>query len=211
MMTAKKTRGHLRIGGHSKGGNLAIYATSQCRKKIQSRITAVYSNDAPGFHESFIAGEDFTAIKDLIHSYVPQGSIIGMFLEHGEPHTVIKSTESGIMQHDLYSWEVTHNDMAHAEDLTLGSRFMSNTLREWIAALDNTRREQFSDALFHIVGASKATSFFDIEDTWLKSVGRMIQALGATDEATKHLIKKTLKELIRSARNNMDTLFNNDE
>jgi hypothetical protein len=99
--------------------------------------------------------------------------------------------------------------MVHADDLTQGSRFVDKTLRDWIATLDNARREQFFDAVYNIVRASKATSLSELDDARFQSAGRMIQALGETDEPTKNLIRETLRELIHSARNNLDTLLKN--
>lgn len=41
------------IGGHSKGGNLAVYASSFCSNDIQDRIGKVYNYDDPGFDEKY--------------------------------------------------------------------------------------------------------------------------------------------------------------
>ncbi|MDR0321354.1 MAG: DUF2974 domain-containing protein [Treponema sp.] len=197
----------LRIGGHSKGGNLAIYAASHCSKNIQHRITDIYSNDAPGFHEKVIHSENFLAIKDRIHSYVPQSSIIGMLLEHGNESTVIKSNESGLSQHNLYSWEVTHDDLLRAEESTISSRFVNNTLREWIYNLDNEEREQFIDSLYHILSEADIKSFSDLENSWFSYAGRVFKSLSAVDESKRKLIRKTLKELFQSAGRNIDTFL----
>jgi hypothetical protein len=200
-------KGSLRIGGHSKGGNLAAYAASQCGKKIQRRITAVYSNDAPGFHESVIASEGFAAIKERIHTFIPQSSVVGMLFEHGTTYKVIKSSGNGLLQHEIYTWEVTFNDMVYADDVTQGSRFVSKTLKDWITTLDNTHREQFIEALYSILCASKAKTIPELEHSWPKSAARMLQSLGDIDESTRNIIKTSLTALFHSARNNIDTLL----
>jgi len=196
----------LRIGGHSKGGNLAVYAASQCGKKIQRRITAIYSNDAPGFHESVIASEGFAAIKERIHLFIPQLSVVGMILEHGTAYKVIKSSGSGLLQHELYTWEVTSNDMVYVDDVTQGSRFVKKTLKDWIATLDNAHREQFIEALYNILCASRAKTIPELERSWLQSTTRMLQFLSDIGEPTKNLIKTTLAALFHSARNNLALL-----
>ncbi|GHV93719.1 hypothetical protein AGMMS50293_00390 [Spirochaetia bacterium] len=204
---AKIIKGPLRIGGHSKGGNLAVYAAAFCNKKIRRRISEIYSNDAPGFHHQVIESEGFQSIKERIYSFVPQSSIVGMLLEHGSPYTVIKSSQSGLMQHDLYSWEVTHNDMVRLDRVTQGSRFVDKTLREWISSLDYDHRQQFIEALYTILSASQAKSIPELTGDWFNAAGRMIQSLGNIDEHTRTLIGKTLAALFRAARNNIDTLF----
>ena len=44
----------IRIGGHSKGGNLAVYSAAKSDGAIQERIVAVHNNDGPGFALSLI-------------------------------------------------------------------------------------------------------------------------------------------------------------
>ena len=204
---AKEINGSLRIGGHSKGGNLAVYAAAFCGQKTNRRISAVYSNDAPGFHRRVIESEGFQRIKDRIYSFVPQSSVIGMLLEHGEDYTVIKSSETGLMQHALYSWEVTHNGMVYLDKITQESRFVDKTLREWINGLDYEHREQFIEALYTILSAAQVKSFPELTADWFKSTGRMIQSFKNIDESTRTLMGKTLTALFRAARNNIDALL----
>jgi hypothetical protein len=204
---AQKTSGPLRVGGHSKGGNLAIYAASQCSTKTQRRITDVYSNDAPGFHEKVLASEGFQTIRDRIHSFIPQTSVVGMLLEHGNDHRVIKSSQAGFRQHELPSWEVTHNDMVRLDSVSQGSQFVNKTLREWIGPLDNVHREQFFEALYNILSASQAKSIPELGSSWFRNAGLILKSLGNIDDSTRTLIRKTLAALIGSARRNIDTLL----
>ena len=208
---APMMQGHLRVGGHSKGGNLAIYAASQCSVKTQKRITEVYSNDAPGFNEKIINSEGFKLIKDRIHSYVPQSSIIGMFLEHDYDSAVIKSCENGLMQHNLYSWEVSHNNLVSAGKLTSSSRFVNDTLREWMKSIDSDQREQFIEALYHIISAADVKSIADIEHSWFSTAGRVLKSINNTDESTRKFVRKTILELFTAAQRNFDTLIKKDE
>ena len=49
---------------------------------------------------------EYTKMIKKVHTYIPQTSRIGRLLNHKEETTIIKSTQMGIMQHDLYSWQV---------------------------------------------------------------------------------------------------------
>jgi hypothetical protein len=204
---APQINGSMRVGGHSKGGNLAIYAASNCGNNIQKRITKIYSNDAPGFNKKFIYSDGFNAVKDKISFYVPQSSIIGMLMEHGTDYTVIKSNENGIMQHNLYSWDVSYNDLVRAGKSTVGSKFINNTLREWLANLDNGEREDFIEAIYYILNAADIKSISELDTSWLSVVSRVFKSLNTVEESKRKMIRQTLKELIRSAGNNIDTLL----
>jgi hypothetical protein len=205
---APKIKGRLRVCGHSKGGNLAVYSAAFCRKKIQKRITDIYSYDAPGFNKKIIKGVNFTAVKDRIHSYIPQGSVVGMLLEHGNDYIVVKSSQTGLLQHILFSWEVTHNDIVHAGNVTQSSLFIGKTIQEWIESNDNGQREKFIEALYAVLTSSEINSVHEMENSWFISAGKIIKSFSSIDEETRKLIFNVLTELFRSAGRNIETLFN---
>jgi hypothetical protein len=204
---AKKINGPLIPGGHSKGGNLAIYAAACCTGRTQRRIACIYSNDAPGFHQSFIESDGFQKIRQRIHSFVPQTSIIGMLFEHGNDSTVIKSSQTGILQHEQYSWEVTHNDMSRLDQVDQGSRYIDKTLRDWLGSLDKEHLRIFSDTLYGILYDAEIRSFAETDIDWLKAAGLMIQSLGNIDPTTRKNIGKILAALFGAATKNIDTLL----
>jgi len=204
-------KGELQTCGHSKGGNLAVYAASFCDKKTQNRITGIYSYDAPGFHESVIKSDGYAKTKGRIHCYIPQASIIGMMLERGCNYNVVKSNKAGLMQHNLFSWEVTHNNMVHAERIDLKSRYVDKTIREWVSNLDNDKREQFIEGIYKILRSSEVKSVHEMESSWPISLGRIIKSLGNIDESTRVLTLKTIAGLFRSARNNLNTLIDKEQ
>ena len=84
----------IRVSGHSKGGNLAVYAAAACKIEVQERITDVYSNDGPGFVHEFVTSDSYKKIQNRIHRYIPDSSIIGMLLENPVEPQVIKSIGS---------------------------------------------------------------------------------------------------------------------
>jgi hypothetical protein len=204
---ARHVRGKLYLGGHSKGGNLAIYAAAFCGKGIQKRIIGIYNNDGPGFHGSVIGGREYGAIRGKIHSFIPQFSVIGMLFERGDDSTVVKSTQNGLKQHDLYSWEVNHNDVIRLDRVSRESRFIDQTIKEWIGGLDYSQRQRFIEALYEILGSAEIRSPKELSDRWFKNMGVMIQSLNNTDAQTKDIILKTLSALFRAAKNNLKTLL----
>jgi hypothetical protein len=198
--TAGRFRYPLIIAGHSKGGNLAIYASAFCGKHVRKRITAVYSNDAPGFHKEVIQSEGYKAICPRIRSFIPQSSLIGVLFEHGETPMVIKSSANGPMQHSLCSWEVTYNNMVDAGELTAQSRFINNIIREWINQIDEGQRQQFIQAIYTILVSCDAASVADLTDDWKNTAGGIINALINMDKPTKKLMGKIIGDLFKTAR-----------
>lgn len=95
-------KGKIRLMGHSKGGNLAIYSAVRCGKRIQKRIVGIYNLDGPGFLPEFLSLGDYQAVNECAYWYLPHESMIGTLLYHGTNEYVIKSTNKGIMQHDFF-------------------------------------------------------------------------------------------------------------
>jgi hypothetical protein len=204
---AKQFRGPLRIGGHSKGGNLAVYAAAFCAKKFQRRITVVYSNDAPGFSRTVMDSPGYQAVREKIRSFVPQDSVVGMLFEHADNYAVVKSAQVGLMQHDVYFWEVLHNDLVRLDSVTEGSRFVDRTLKEWLGGLDETRREHFIEALYAILSSTEAKSLPELTESRFKNTGLVIQSLTSVDEETRGMIFSTIAALFKAAKNNIDVLL----
>ncbi len=141
----------MRLCGHSKGGNLAVFAAARSSPMIQSRILDVYSNDGPGFTQYLMGDPGYLAIVPRIHTYIPQSSVIGMLLEHEEPYTVIRSKTLGLLQHDPYSWEVLGRSFIPVEEITESSQFMDATIKTWFAEMSNQERNQLVDVLYTLL------------------------------------------------------------
>ena len=92
----------IRIGGHSKGGNLAVYASVFVDSEIQKRIINVYNNDGPGFHEDIINTEEYKRVINKVTTYIPQDSIFGMLLNHEEKYTIVQSNEKMLVEVKKY-------------------------------------------------------------------------------------------------------------
>ena len=192
---AERTTGALYVGGHSKGGNLAIYAAAFCDQAVQERIVAIYNNDGPGFLEDVIASNGYQAICDRIQTYVPQTSFFGLALEHEEVYTVIESTEHFLMQHDPYSWSVKGAEFVYLEEVTPSGKFLDQTVRSWMAELSAEQREQFVDAVYELLAHKDMHTLQDTAKYWLANAGELIHNLRSVDDETSEMMQRTLKLL----------------
>jgi len=186
--------GALLLGGHSKGGNLAVYSAMMCPPAVRARLQAVYSHDGPGFMEGTLSQECFRRVEPLIHKTLPQSSIIGMLLEHQENYSVVKSSRVGIMQHDPFSWEVQDGRFVPLEQLTAGARYMDGTLNQWIGAMTAPEREGFTDTLFGVLTAGGITSFQGEHD-WQQLIPAMAEAVRSLDPADRTMTLRLLRAL----------------
>ncbi len=154
--------GEMRLGGHSKGGNLAVFAAARSSPMIQQRIRQVYNNDGPGFTKYMMGDPGYLVMVPRIRTLIPQSSVIGMLLEHEEPYTVIRSKTVGLLQHDLYSWEVLGPDFILVEEITDSSQFLDATIKTWFAEMSNQERNQLVDVMFGLLGTGGVDSAIEI-------------------------------------------------
>ena len=200
---AKKYQNNIRIGGHSKGGNLAVYAAVFAAEEAKKRIINVYNNDGPGFADDITNTKEYKEMIEKVHTYIPQSSVIGRLLNHEEKYTVVKSIQKGIMQHDLYSWEVLGKQFVTLEEVTNGSEFVDKTIKEWLENVEPTKREQVIDVVFDILNTTDAQTMKEIKSNWFTSARTMMASYKNIDNETKEMIWQTLNELFKVAKDNV--------
>ena len=180
----------LRLGGPPKGGNLAVYAATRCGRAVQRRLLAVYNNDGPGFHTDVLSCPEYLSVRNRVHTFVPQSSVVGMLLDHEESYTVVHSTQTGLLQHDPYSWQVLGPGFVCLDTVTGGSKFFSLTMKRWVAAMEPTVRETFVDALFDVLGATNAGTLEELSERWWESAGAVLAALKDLDDETRRASRR---------------------
>lgn len=191
-------RRKLRLGGHSKGGNLAVYAGVFCPAAIQRRIAAVWSNDGPGFHTDLLDLPQHRRIADRIYSIVPKSSVVGMLLEHEEDYTVVDSDQLGFWQHDGFSWQVLGDHFVKLHQVTRQAHLSDQELRRWVREMPLEQREKFVEALFSVLSASGAETLTDLKTDTLKATGAMAKALKDLDKETRDGLLRFLGMLFKS-------------
>lgn len=158
----------LRIGGHSKGGNLAIWAGAHLPDEYKARLIAIYSNDGPGFNESFLQSSIYSGIRNRIYSYVPESSIVGVLMEHDEFIT-IRSSNPSILQHDPFSWLVLGTKFVYDNKRTISGMQFDRIINSWIKSMSKIEREEFVEDIYDILSSSDAETIEDLSKSKLKS------------------------------------------
>lgn len=198
----------IRICGHSKGGNLAVYSAAFCAEEIQSRILEVRNFDGPGFNEKNIHLPGVRRISEKARTYLPQSSIVGMLLEHEEAFTIVHSKSLGIFQHDLYSWQIEGGDFVTESKTTGSSQFIDSTLKEWLNGMSPEKRESFINGVFALVGHCDATTLREI---WRgRNAVTILRTLASMDESTRGVILEGLSILKKSAKKSLAQMMDNN-
>ena len=193
--------GQIYVTGHSKGGNLSVYAAIHCRPEVRKRLARVWCNDGPGFRTAWFQNPDYIDIKPYIRTLVPQSSLVGMLLEHDESYTVVKSRQVGLFQHDGLTWEVQGNAFLRVHDVTEESKRTNRALKEWLQNLSPEQRYQFCDALFRLLSSDNAATLTDLmsfKNRWILRSMRL-------DPQVRKTVLQTVQELIKI---NTKTLLN---
>ena len=196
----------LRVGGHSKGGNFAVYASAFCERSIRDRITAVYTNDGPGFRDEVIGSEEYQQIIPKVQSIIPDTSVIGLLLSNTFPHHVVKSTASGLMQHDPSSWIIDRDRFEDAE-LSDTGQFLDKTLDDWIGSLDNEERQSLTESVFTLLSSTGVDTFHEMSQQKFKSTMAVLTALSKLPKDRQAELLKHGGNLIQSSSQNARSQF----
>lgn len=191
--------GSLVLAGHSKGGNLAVFAASQCSPNVRRRILGVYNNDGPGFTDYVLDSAGYQELLPRIHTFVPQSSVIGMLLEHKEAYSIVKSRQIGIFQHDPYSWEIMGGDFIHLDEVTASSQITNRAIKAWLGGMTCEERSTFVDVVFNLLAAGDAS--FTGEIMQPHNLYASLRAFKNTDTDTRQKLAGILVQLIHSTTN----------
>lgn len=193
-----KIRRPIRVGGHSKGGNFALYASAFCNKKVKKRIIGVYTNDGPGFRKEIMEDEAYMNILPKVTSIVPDTSIIGMLLTNNISHHTVKSSDTGIMQHDGMTWQVERNRFEKVE-LSEAAKIIREIQEDWLSKLDDESRESFVNTLFSLFESTGAETFGEIGLQKLKSLERIFSTIQGLSKEQQHDFMRVIGEFLQSS------------
>lgn len=187
-----RSRCNIRVGGHSKGGNFAIYAASFCSPAVQDRIVHVYSNDGPGFRENVLQSEGYKKILPRVSGYLPEDSLVGVCLDNHIRHKLIKTSVAGEMAHDPQNWLVVRDHFVPGDAQSEQSAIFDKTIRNWIAGLDDKTREAFIDMVFELMEKTGAEKMSQITDNIYLSEFKMLRELNKYPKEDQDMFKKIM-------------------
>ena len=194
--TAASCKGKIRVGGHSKGGNLSVWAAVNAEPRVRKRIVNIYSNDGPGFLSSFLESDAFREMEDRMVTFIPESSAVGMLMEHGGESRFLASEQKGILQHDPFSWVVEVDRFAYLPTRSRSGMRRDKTVRGWIASMTEEEKREFCDTLFTVVDAAGAETLTQLRKKPLSSFTAAQRTLSGLEKEKRDQFGKMIKRLL---------------
>lgn len=183
------------IGGHSKGGNLALVAGMYARPIIKSKIKNIYMNDAPGLKLEQISSSEYRSIKNRIERIIPNYCIIGLMLRHTYDYHVILSNKTGLLAHNIINWQVENQAFIKTE-LSSFSKKLDKVLTDWLDSYNDQERQELVEDLFEVLNRANITSLLELKSSTLPSISAILKESKKINPASKKEIRRFIKTLI---------------
>ena len=214
-LAAEHVSGELVLGGHSKGGNLAVYAAAKSPEEVRSRFVRAYSHDGPGFMDEVLNDPDFVRVADIIDKTLPRSSVVGLLLESHDEFSIVQSTAALVMQHDPFTWETAGDAFERAENLNANAVYFDSTLSDWLRGMTVEQREELFETVYNLLVeiakedgddlASLTTS--QLYEKLAKNRALLKEAMSGLDKPTHDMLISAAKKLLSSGTRNVPELF----
>lgn len=188
------------IGGHSKGGNLALWAAINASEEICNCIEKVYNFDGPGFLDNVWESAPYQRIADKITTVIPTGSIVGLLLKYDENYRVTKSTAKNYLyQHDALTWEVLGREFVCDEDVVPEVKRVNNMVGRWVDSMEPSEREAFVEGFFDILCSTNAKTVTELAE----NRSAVIKAFSNIDPETRQALMSVVKFFVGEGRSSV--------
>ncbi len=193
---ARQFPGGIRTGGHSKGGNLAIWSVVHAEPVVRQRVIRAYSNDGPGFSRELLESAEYRQMRSKCITFVPQSSLVGMLLTHDENYQIIRSAQSGLLQHDPFSWDVERDHYVYLTERSAFGEHSDAAMRLWIDSMTAEEKQTLVGDLFNVLESTGAKTLTELTDGGLKYLSVMRKTVSGYDKARRKNMNRLLGRLI---------------
>jgi len=193
-----KLSGHIAVSGHSKGGNLALYAAVQSSTALREQIAELLLLDSPGLMKPLLEKPSYQGLKAKMTVIRPQDSVVGVMLYWDTAAQLVAAEGIGIAQHNALTWEVDleAGDFVYVDQPTDLSQRLEGTFQEWIETLPNQQLKQVCDLFFDTILDSGIESLDDISIKTLPKLGQLLQEFGNLTDQQKKVLQDGFNQLL---------------
>ena len=182
--------GDLMVSGHSKGGNLALYAAATQEEDVQLRIVDIFCFDSPGLYRSVLETKGYQNIVPLAMRYIPQDALVGLMLESEVPYVIVKSDAVGAMQHSAMTWGIEDGQFIKVDKLTKNSLLNDQTFKKWTESVSDEELELFWNVFFELLFTVGIETVNDVYGQFMHYVQEFLKAAGNMDEEKRELLTR---------------------
>lgn len=198
MQVMDQLEGEFYLGGHSKGGNLAVYTAIHLPYKYRRRLLGIFDHDGPGFVEAVYVGEDYWKIRPLIRKTVPKSSVVGLMWQADDNYKVILSDEKLLAQHDPFTWMVIDGAFAETREVDVFAKYTKVALESWLDTYSRAERAELVDIVFDTIYGAGINSFADLAEDTLPNVLRLIAEAADITKEDREVVFAAVKQLLHS-------------
>lgn len=174
------------IGGHSKGGNLAIVSSMYANFIVRKKILEVYSYDGPGMLKEMVNSNRFKKIEDRFIHVVPNNSVVGIML-YSKNYKVIKTNYVGVLSHFALNWQVDENDLI-SDKLKPSSIELKKKMDTWLEKYSKDEKRLFVKELFNIFDKHGISSLMQVNKPSI--LIHMLNDTKNLDKTTRNMFKE---------------------
>lgn len=189
------------IGGHSKGGNLAMTAYMYASTKIKNKVKKVFNNDGPGFKSKEYNSPFYKEMISKLIMIIPENSIVGILLNNSNTFKVVKSSFNGPYEHDCNSWECFGSFLIEGKLSTISIK-LKERIDKVLNTYDDIKKEEIINTFFEILQKAEIKNFSNLSSIeWNQIVG-IIKGFNGLDNTTRNLFLSIFKSFIEKTSNN---------
>ena len=196
-------KGKIMVGGHSKGGNLSVYASMGLHDEDKSRIQTIYNFDGPGFLPEIIDSHDYREIVPKVKSYMPQGSVVGMIMYNESECEIVKSNAKGFLQHTVITWQVLGTKFVNEIQFEKSSIIFNRLSKKWVDEIETDKREQFIEQLFILLKSGESDTLTEITSEFPHVMNKIMRTYSDFDKPTKKMMHEMVSEMLKLTKNTL--------
>lgn len=191
--------GDIFVCGHSKGGNLAVYAAVNAPAALRARIKAVYNFDGPGFKEDFFHNEGYGEMRERIRTVVSKNTIIGTLLNTAGEQIVVNTETFGLRAHDAFTWEMTRSGFVRCDGMSDISRAFDIAMDTSLERFDEETKTAFIEQLFDTLSSTGAEKLTDIKSLSVQEQLDLVFGL-SRDKIMRQFMQEVAEQMLRAVR-----------
>lgn len=188
------TNKRLIIGGHSKGGNLALVASMSSNLLVRLHIDKIYNMDGPGLLKNEFHSSKFKRIQKKYIHIIPENSLVGILL-YSSNQKYIKSNILGPLAHDILYWVIKDTKFEES-NLTSFSKELHQNINKYINNHDKKEIRETIDNIYNICKRVNVITLVELKNS--KKIMAFIKESKILNQSSRNLVFDLIGTILQS-------------